>query len=62
MNEQPQLSEAEWALVIELLQREHHELPTEIHHCRVANYRDELRHRHEMVKSLLERLQGKKTA
>jgi hypothetical protein len=42
MNEQPNLSEAEWALMVELLQREHHELPAEIHHCRVAGYREEL--------------------
>ena len=59
MNEQPKLSDAEWALVIELLQREHHDLPTEIHHCRVSSYRDELKHRHEIVRSLLERLQAK---
>jgi len=59
MSEQPKLSEAELALVIELLQREHHDLPTEIHHCRVASYRDELKHRHEMVRSLLGRLQAK---
>ena len=60
MNEQqPNFSEAEVALVIELLQREHHDLPTEIHHCRVSSYRDELRQRHEMVKNLLERLQAK---
>jgi len=62
MYELPKLSEAELALVIELLQREHHDLPTEIHHCRVASYRDELKHRHEMVRSLVERLQLKKTA
>jgi len=62
MNELPKLSEAELALVIELLQREHHDLPTEIHHCRVNSYRDELKQRHEMVRSLLERLQAKKTA
>jgi hypothetical protein len=60
MNE-PKLSEAELALVIELLQREHHDLPTEIHHCRVASYRDELKHRHELVRSLLERFQLKQT-
>jgi len=62
MNEQPKLSEAELALVIELLQRELHDLPTEIHHCRVASYRDELKHRHEMVRNLLERFHGKRTA
>jgi hypothetical protein len=56
MNEQPKLSEAEWALVIQLLQAEHHDLPAEIHHCRVVSYREELQHRHEMAKNLLERL------
>ncbi len=62
MNEQPVLSDAEWALAVELLQREHHELPTEIHHCRVNDYRDELRQRRAMVKNLLERLQAMQTA
>jgi len=62
MNEQPKLSDAEWALVIELLQREQHDLPTEIHHTRVASYRDELRHRYEMVRNLLGRLHPPKTA
>jgi hypothetical protein len=56
MNEQPKLSEVQWALVIELLQRENHDLPTEIHHCRVPSYRSELQDRHEMVKNLLEHL------
>ena len=57
MNEPPKLSEAEWALVIELLQRERHDLPAEIHHTRVASYREDLRRRAAMVNSLLERLQ-----
>jgi hypothetical protein len=56
MNAQPKFSEAERALVIQLLQAEHHDLPHEIHHCRVPGYREELQHRHEMVTSLLERL------
>jgi hypothetical protein len=56
MYDQPRLSETEWALVIELLQREREELPVEIHHCRVASYREELRRRQEMVHGLLERL------
>jgi hypothetical protein len=58
MDEHRKLSEAEWALVIELIEREHHDLPAEIHHCRVQSYREELRRRHEMVKSLLERLRA----
>ena len=56
MNEQPKLSEEEWALVVELIEREHHDLPAEIHHCHAPSYRDELEHRHQMVKNLLERL------
>jgi hypothetical protein len=56
MNDQPKLSEAEWALVRELLEREHHDLPAELHHTRVTSYREELKRRAEMVKSLLERL------
>ena len=62
MSEQPKLSDAELALVIELLEREHHDLPTEIHHCRVRTYRDELKRRHELVESLLARLQATKTS
>ena len=55
MNEQPKLSEAEWALVIQLLQA-NITICRRNHHCRVASYRKELQHRHEMVKNLLERL------
>ncbi len=62
MYDQINLSDAEWALVIELLQQEHHNLPMEIHHTRVASYREKLRHRHEMVGTLLERLQPVGTA
>ena len=56
MNEQPKLSAAEWALVIELLEREHHDLPGELHHTRLASYREELRRREALVKDLLGRL------
>ncbi|MGD0897438.1 MAG: hypothetical protein ABR915_06345 [Thermoguttaceae bacterium] len=56
MNDQPNLSEQEWALVIELLQRELDELPVEIHHCRVASFREDLHHRLTMVQRLLEQL------
>ncbi len=57
MSGQPRLSEAEWAMIVELLQRERGELPAEIHHCRVNHVRDELRQRLERVRRLLERLQ-----
>ena len=61
MNDQPKLSEAEWALVRELLEREHHDLPAELHHTRVTSYREELRRRVETVKNLLERLRAPRT-
>ena len=50
------LSEAEWALGIELLHEERDELPAEIHHTRTADYRECLRRRLETVNGLLERL------
>jgi len=58
MYEQPNLSEAEWALVVELLQQERDELPVEIHHTRTASVREGLRNRMEMVRGLLERLEA----
>lgn len=58
MNEQPHLSEAEWGLVIELLEREHNELPTEIHHTQTPSVRDELRTRQAAVRALLERVKA----
>jgi hypothetical protein len=61
MNEQPQLSDAEWALIVELLEWELHDLPAEVHHSRVIRVRDNLRHREEMVKSLLARLRQSAT-
>jgi hypothetical protein len=57
MTEQLKLSPAEWELLVELLQREHNDLPVEIHHCRVAAYREELRRRQALVQSLLDRMQ-----
>jgi repressor of nif and glnA expression len=55
---QPVLSEAEWALVVELLERERGELPAEIHHTRTSALREQLRQRLEMVEGLLARLRG----
>ena len=37
MYEEPKLSEAEWALILELLERERSELPVEIHHTRSSS-------------------------
>jgi hypothetical protein len=56
MYDEPRLSDGEWALVVELLERERNELPVEIHHTDNANVRNELHHRAEMVRELLARL------
>ncbi len=53
---QPVLTDAEWSLVIELLERERSDLPAEIHHTRTSKLREELRRRLEMVEDLLQRL------
>jgi hypothetical protein len=57
MRIQPTLSDAEWNLVIELLQLELRELPVEIRHASAQEARHELHHRLEMVQGLLDRLQ-----
>ena len=56
MNEQPKLSDGEWALLIDLLQQERDQLPVEIHHTRSTAFRGELQRRRQMVETLLERL------
>ena len=56
MTDSPRLTEEEWTLVIDLLQREHDELPVEIHHCRVASFREDLHRRMTMIQDLLNRL------
>ncbi len=57
MIDQPRLSEAEWALLVELLQHELQELPVEIHHTRTNEYREELVTRRRVIHGLLDRLQ-----
>jgi hypothetical protein len=56
MLEEPRLSESEWELIVEMLERERSELPVEIHHTRSASVRTELHQRAEMVRNLLARL------
>jgi hypothetical protein len=56
MFDQPQLSESEWALLCELLERERSELPTEIHHTRLRSLRYELQQRRQMVDELLAKM------
>ncbi len=56
MNEPFYFSPPERELIVELLQHEYDELPVEIHHSRVAAYRDALRSRQAVVHELLERM------
>jgi hypothetical protein len=53
---QPQLSEQDWALVLELLEREMKQLPAEIHHSSTSAMKETLRRRFDLVDQLLERL------
>jgi len=56
MNDQPELTEAEWTLICDLLERERDELPTEIHHTRTRSLRQELQQRRAMVDELLAKM------
>ena len=56
MTDQPTLSDPEWELVIELLERERGELPVEIRHTRTSTLRVELHQRADLVRDLLHRL------
>ncbi|HPS77228.1 MAG TPA: hypothetical protein PLS53_03635 [Thermoanaerobaculaceae bacterium] len=49
---QPTLTREEWALVLELLDQELHELPGEIHHTDRANYREKLQTRRVAVEKV----------
>jgi hypothetical protein len=54
---QPILSDEEWRLVVELLERERTHLPIEIHHTTTRSFKEQLRQRLELLERLLERLQ-----
>ena len=54
----PNFSQDEISLLLELLHNELKELPVEIHHCRVASFRQDLRRRKDAVTLLVERLQA----
>jgi hypothetical protein len=58
MIDPPELSMEEWALLLQLLERERGDLPVEIRHTRTRSVRDELRRREEMVDDLLQRLRA----
>ena len=53
---QPVLTDEEWGLVIELLERERRELPSEIHHTATREMRRKLRVRLDILDKLLARL------
>jgi hypothetical protein len=57
MTDQPILSDAEWALIADLLAMEQSELPVEIRHAQIGAAREELHRRKEIVDDLLKRLQ-----
>jgi len=56
MSQQPVLNEAEWRLVLELLERESYYLPVEIHHTDKRSYRADLRSRLEIITDMAERI------
>ena len=56
MTQQPQLTQTEWELVLELLEAERQELPTELHHTDNAAVHEELQERKRVVDSLADRL------
>ncbi len=56
MYDEPTLSDAEWALILEMLECERSELPVEIHHTRSSSVRAELQQRLDMVRDMLGRL------
>jgi hypothetical protein len=57
MEERPNLTEAEWGLVLELLRAEQRQLPVEIHHSTRAHVRQELHERRQMIDAIIERLE-----
>ena len=61
MYDEPRLSDEEWDLIVELLECERNELPVEIHHTRSASVREDLQHRAEIVRQLLDRLRQMET-
>ncbi|GIW70671.1 MAG: hypothetical protein KatS3mg102_0213 [Planctomycetota bacterium] len=56
MERQPELTEAEWQLVLELLECERRDLVSAIHHAGSSADREELRARHELVHQLVRKI------
>jgi len=53
-----EFSDEERQLILQLLDKERRELPSEIHHTDNRGVREQLKHRLQSVERLLERLQG----
>lgn len=56
MNHAVQLSELEWNLVLDLLETERRELPSEIHHTDSSRVHDELEQRRRDIEQLIAKL------
>lgn len=59
MADQPELSQCEWNLMVELLERERAELHPEIRHTRTRAFREALHDRLQLVEGLLERVRSR---
>jgi hypothetical protein len=56
MLDEPKFTDEQWALILELVEQERDELPSEIHHTGKTSVREELQHRLELVNPLLEHM------
>lgn len=54
----PDLTEAEWKVIAELLRQELSNLPAEIHHTDSRDYRDHLYERREAVSHALQKVEA----
>jgi hypothetical protein len=58
MSEQPQLTDEEWGLVLELLESERRDLPVEIRHTFRSHVHDELQKRLRTIDAVIEKLKA----
>ncbi len=56
MNDSQQISAREWELIVQLLNEEKDQLPSEIHHTDNAQTKKDLEERKQMVEDLLARV------
>lgn len=54
------LSDEEWRLIRELLEREQSQLSVEIHHSRTGSFKHALRDRYDVISNILARATGSK--